>query len=186
MAGVNALNGLISFLRQPRGDDRRRDKLCQCPKRANFISTARRLSFAKKNSKMCQCPKRANFISTEAQRQHYEELIERCQCPKRANFISTALVEDMPRGRKRCQCPKRANFISTFGFAYIEAKEERLCQCPKRANFISTITPRPFWVKEPTCVNALNGLISFLQYPLGTRINTGFPGSFLQVFVRIF
>ena len=36
------------------------------------------------------------------------------------------------------------------------------------------------------CVNALSGLISFLQYPLKTLINTGFPGSFLQVFVRIF
>ena len=35
-------------------------------------------------------------------------------------------------------------------------------------------------------VNALSGLISFLQYPLKTLINTGFPGSFLQVFVRIF
>ena len=33
------------------------------------------------------------------------------------------------------------------------------------------------------CVNALNGLFSFLRYPLGTRINTGFADSFLQVFI---
>ena len=33
------------------------------------------------------------------------------------------------------------------------------------------------------CVNALNGLLSFLRYLLRTRINTGFAGSFLQVFV---
>ena len=32
-------------------------------------------------------------------------------------------------------------------------------------------------------VNALGGLFSFLQYPLETRINTGFPAPFLQVFV---
>ena len=33
------------------------------------------------------------------------------------------------------------------------------------------------------CVNALNGLLSFLRYPLRTRINTGFAGSVLQVIV---
>ena len=32
-------------------------------------------------------------------------------------------------------------------------------------------------------VNALNGLMPFLRYPLGSRINTGFTDSFLQVFV---
>ena len=32
-------------------------------------------------------------------------------------------------------------------------------------------------------VNALNGLFSFLRYPLRARINTGFAGSFLQVFI---
>ena len=36
---------------------------------------------------------------------------------------------------------------------------------------------------DPYCFNALNGLLSFLRYPLRTRINTGFAGSFLQVFV---
>ena len=36
------------------------------------------------------------------------------------------------------------------------------------------------------CVNALSGLLSFLRYPLKTLVNTGFPASFLQVFVRIF
>ena len=35
-------------------------------------------------------------------------------------------------------------------------------------------------------VNALSGLFSFLQYPLETLVNTGFPASFLQVFVRLF
>ena len=35
-------------------------------------------------------------------------------------------------------------------------------------------------------VNALNGLLSFLRYPLKTLVNTGFPASFLQVFVGIF
>ena len=33
------------------------------------------------------------------------------------------------------------------------------------------------------CVNALNGLFLFLRYPLKPRINTGFPASFLQVFI---
>ena len=38
-------------------------------------------------------------------------------------------------------------------------------------------------VERGYCVNALGGLFSFLQDPLRTRINTGLPGLFLQVFV---
>ena len=33
------------------------------------------------------------------------------------------------------------------------------------------------------CVNALNGLLWFLRYPLRARINTDFAGSFLQIFI---
>ena len=35
---------------------------------------------------------------------------------------------------------------------------------------------------EINCVNALNGLISFLQSPPETRINTGFPAPVSQIF----
>ena len=57
-----------------------------------------------------------------------------------------------------------------------------MCQRPKRAFIISTIY---YWILDlgKVCVNALNGLLSFLRYLLRTRINTGFAGSFLQVFV---
>ena len=56
------------------------------------------------------------------------------------------------------------------------------CQRPKRAFIISTLTVTNR-LMEISCVNALNGLLSFLRYLLRTRINTGFAGSFLQVFV---
>ena len=36
---VNALNGLISFLQVQSNIDALNAELCQCPKRANFIST---------------------------------------------------------------------------------------------------------------------------------------------------
>ena len=57
----------------------------------------------------------------------------------------------------------------------------KVCQRPKRASFISTVLASVD--KSQFGVNALNGLLSFLRYPLKPRINTGFPASFLQVFV---
>ena len=58
------------------------------------------------------------------------------------------------------------------------------CQRPERAFFISTtMIISSEENAKMFCVNALNGLFSFLRYPLRTRINTGFAGSFLQVFV---
>ena len=38
-------------------------QLCQCPKRADFISTTM-LSYMDMRIYVCQCPKRADFIST--------------------------------------------------------------------------------------------------------------------------
>ena len=55
-------------------------------------------------------------------------------------------------------------------------------QRPKRASSISTELGESTWYWNGG-FNALNGLLPFLQPPLGTRINTGFPGSFLQAFV---
>ena len=43
----------------------------------------------------CQCPKRANFISTLANNLDSIDRKEMCQCPKRANFISTANISLM-------------------------------------------------------------------------------------------
>ena len=110
-----------------------------------------------------------------------------CQCPKRADFISTNVNVNEPISSSVvCQCPKRADFISTLAHHSWQYRSRyRMCQCPKRADFISTgkTTDRELAIK---CVNALSGRISFLQYPLETRINTGFPDPFLQVFVRIF
>ena len=60
-----------------------------------------------------------------------------------------------------------------------------LCQRPERAYFIST-SPTENGGKVKPGVNALNGLTSFLRYPLKPLENAGFPASFLQVFVRLF
>ena len=73
------------------------------------------------------------------------------------------------------------SFLQTYKFG-IYSSISWLCQRPKRASFIST-QANLVETYLPECVNALNGLLSFLRYPLRTRINTGFAGSFLQVFV---
>ena len=87
---------------------------------------------------------------------------------------------------KVCQRPKRAYFISTTDAPSDFDKVEDLCQRPKRAYFISTSYIRKLPKYTIQCVNALNGLTSFLRYPLKPLENTGFPASFLQVFVRLF
>ena len=62
--GVNALNGLLSFLHtRPISKTFRRNK-CQRPKRASFISTDAGKGVKKMKNNKCQRPKRASFIST--------------------------------------------------------------------------------------------------------------------------
>ena len=80
-----------------------------------------------------------------------------------------------------CQCPERSCFISTPTKVERNIRHE-MFQRPKRALFISTKMLRTN-SKKAMGFNALNGLFSFLQYPLEPRINTGFPPLFLQVFV---
>ena len=65
-----------------------------------------------------------------------------------------------------CQRPKRASFIST-GIAVGAAAVSWLCQRPKRASFISTATEDISKEENQECVNALNGLLSFLQFKGG-------------------
>ena len=62
-----------------------------------------------------------------------------------------------------CQCPKRADFISTAESDFGKKNVTYLCQCPKRADFISTGLFMKVFHTEKGCVNALSGLISFLQ-----------------------
>ena len=61
--------------------------------------------------------------------------------------------------------------------------------CVNALNGLTSFLPIWSGVKgcgQSRCVNALNGLTSFLRYPLKPLENTGFPASFLQVFVRLF
>ena len=85
-----------------------------------------------------------------------------CQRPERASFISTKMLETSKRVlAAMCQRPERASFISTYlpkpaGVSY------DLCQRPERASFISTGFSSSFLTMNLFCVNALNGLLSFL------------------------
>ena len=66
MRGVNALNGLSSFLHRLPNSEVIKSNECQRPKRAFFISTIMANNMNRNNSKhMCQRPKRAFFISTK-------------------------------------------------------------------------------------------------------------------------
>ena len=73
-----------------------------------------------------------------------------------------------------CQRPKRASSISTLNKEDSCMNQISLCQRPKRASSISTEGSSKIFSKSYHCVNALNGLLLFLQYPLESRINTGF------------
>ena len=62
-----------------------------------------------------------------------------------------------------CQRPKRASFISTVISGTLIEKPHSLCQRPKRASFISTTGVISEFLTAAGCVNALNGLLSFLR-----------------------
>ena len=85
--GVNALNGLSSFLLKQEVKDEVERALCQRPKRAFFISTWF-MEEKRKHKNVCQRPKRAFFIST-MKNNNIVKLVTMCQRPKRAFFIST-------------------------------------------------------------------------------------------------
>ena len=89
LKGVNALSGLISFLRCRGAERRDRHFVCQCPKRAYLISTTGREACVLRKVRLCQCPKRAYLISTILATAIATDLLDVCQCPKRAYLIST-------------------------------------------------------------------------------------------------
>ena len=87
-SGVNALNGLTSFLRIYNDTIYDFTIGCQRPERAYFISTDT-MSGRYMHRVLCQRPERAYFISTARDLAHFKKG-GRCQRPERAYFISTA------------------------------------------------------------------------------------------------
>ena len=87
--GVNALNGLFSFLHIAETIRRTLDKnLCQRPERALFISTVKNVLKKALEMLVCQRPERALFISTKFLKLMPNDYVL-CQRPERALFIST-------------------------------------------------------------------------------------------------
>ena len=86
-SGVNALNGLTSFLRIYNDTIYDFTIGCQRPERAYFISTDT-MSGRYMHRVLCQRPERAYFISTARDLAHFKKG-GRCQRPERAYFIST-------------------------------------------------------------------------------------------------
>ena len=108
-----------------------------------------------------------------------------CQRPKRAFLIST--LSALAFWRTFLVCVNALNGLFLFLPDEVELilEYDGMCQRPKRAFLISTMSCLKLLSKMKG-VNALNGLFLFLRYPLKPRINTGFPASFLQVFIWIF
>ena len=86
---VNALNGLLSFLRTSTNGNCTFHIMCQRPKRASFISTYVAEQLKEMGFDECQRPKRASFISTRNTMSKFWAKVRLCQRPKRASFIST-------------------------------------------------------------------------------------------------
>ena len=99
-----------------------------------------KVNFNKLINDWCQRPERAFFISTGRTKKRYFGCVSVCQRPERAFFISTGL--------------------NVILLAYWISR----CQRPERAFFISTNLILMTMEKHTICVNALNGLFSFLQY----------------------
>ena len=57
--GVNALNGLLSFLRRVRCKKSRKKEMCQRPKRASFISTR---TWIRRKTSMLMCVNALNGL----------------------------------------------------------------------------------------------------------------------------
>ena len=106
-----------------------------------------------------------------------------CQRPERAFFISTCECDACGgTGLYMCQRPERAFFISTGAWTMGGPWKKGVNALNGLFSFLP-LQQLKLDAGIPKGVNALNGLFSFLRYPLRTRINTGFAGSFLQVFV---
>ena len=114
--GVNALNGLFSFLQkvsvtfEPNSTSQ-----CQRPKRALFISTKAGIWFQQFQSKSVNALNGLfSFLPPNTQKYVYN-VVKLCQRPKRALFISTTFEREKQLTEfARCQRPKRALFISTI------------------------------------------------------------------------
>ena len=124
---------------------------------------------------LCQRPKRAFFISTP-----YMEFLmgNESECVNALNGLSSFLLfslAELMQSLLVCQRPKRAFFISTLKKTDEMEKRIKGCQRPKRAFFISTDETSYGAILRPYCVNALNGLSSFLpdiRFKDRTRIVT--------------
>ncbi len=133
---------------------------------------------------MFQRPKRASSISTDQTNLQVRSILNPGFNALNGLLPFLPIVEASScRNYYGFQRPKRASSISTRNIRKSRCRNE-MFQRPKRASSIST-RRRMGYGQGPgkICFNALNGLLPFLQPPLGTRINPGFPASFLQVFV---
>ena len=80
------------------------------------------------------------------------------------SFLHNNMIDTKNFILLECQRPKRASFISTQNRSAWWYIAKRWCQRPKRASFISTAFGTICTRSPDGCVNALNGLLSFLLY----------------------
>ena len=85
---ISALGGLSSFLHDIVFPTSTYSAVCQCPKRASFISTPQRTCKCMRCGDTCQCPKRASFISTHDAVIKLLDEVKVFQCPNRAFFYT--------------------------------------------------------------------------------------------------
>ena len=138
---------------------------CQRPKRAFYISTMKMTASVSSTCYKCQRPKRAFYISTKLWSKPDKKY---ALCVNALNGLSTFLPLITHAGvfhADECQRPKRAFYISTENGETDYGGYFR-CQRPKRAFYISTLFGNEPEVNILECVNALNGLSTFLRIVL--------------------
>ena len=162
------------------GDDF--EELCQCPRRALLISTLGLSGLAFAFISMCQCPRRALLIST------WRTVVPPL-CQQVVSMPSAGSSHFYPQHcQLRAALHRGVNALGgLFSFlpkVFVNRRiSSILVSMPSAGSSHFYVNKNFFLRRNTSSVNALGGLFSFLQYPLETRINTGFPASFLQVFV---
>ena len=158
---VNALNGLTSFLHNSK---QWREKLCRkCVNALNGLTSFLQ-NYGNVSNIMGNCVNALNgltsFLRGWLLKYYFWE-----KCVNALNGLTSFLQKEwrtVIRYIVRCQRPKRAYFISTPSTLSIMGPKIMVCQRPKRAYFISTKEENIMYTPE-ICVNALNGLTSFLH-----------------------
>ena len=185
--GFNALNGLLSFLLVCRKVEHPNEKMCVNALNGLLSFLRRKERKIMSKYRVCQRPERASFISTEEVIRDEEDDPFGCQRPERASFISTwsaggcsghrssgvnalnGLLSFLRRTWRRTFCSDDVvstpwtGFFHFYAALYLLGIGTAFGVSTPWTGFFHFYCFLSQWLLFCSCVNALNGLLSFLR-----------------------